>query len=49
MNGLDTIKAYDVQEIVLTYQRALKRGDTTLAANIQFAHPDLAARLQPEA
>lgn len=47
MNGLDTIKAYDNQEIVLLYQRALKNGDTKLAANIQYAHPDLAARLQP--
>ena len=44
MNGLNRIHANDQIEVVIAYERATKKGDATLAANIRWAHPDLAKR-----
>lgn len=45
MNGLDTIKAYDADEIVLHYERSLVAGEKEHANNIRTAHTDLLNRL----
>ena len=44
MNGLQEIHTNDRKEVVIAYERATKKGDATLAANIRWAHPDLAKR-----
>lgn len=46
MNDLATMARLDIEEIIRTYDNAVRNGDSKLAANIKYAHPDLAARLQ---
>ena len=44
MNGLSTIHAANVQEIVKAYRSAVEKGEAKHADNIRWAHPDLAKK-----
>lgn len=44
MRGEGQIQGFQADEVVLTYERALVKGDRKHAENIRYSHADLTAR-----
>ena len=44
MRGLNEIRATDANEIVNVYERAARKGDEKLTANLRYIHADLTKR-----